>query len=431
MFGDTIHIIGNGRGVRLSRIYEILNKIGEGGMGEVYKVFYNQMGEVRWAAMKILDKRRFQTKYELDIAISRFHREVKLLSRVRHPNIIGFLDCFEDDERAYLVMDFAEGETMEKWVKNFSGEAPAELVVDIIIDVLNALLYMKEVHGMHHRDIKPENIMVQTLPNGKVRAVLIDFGNTKIPEEDNSAKGLTMATGVVAGSFGYATKELRFLKCEEPEDIFAVAATMFFGLLGVEPFKPNGYTEADWAESMRRIEERDYNLHAWKGTFLGHWIEQNVDPDRTKRMSLKHAYLSLARFRENPDFFSKCPREKVQTYASDTALLSLYEQGHAGEVQFTPTPEPINVSEFGRSYGSGGKSVNACSSGDGVASRELAIKEDPVVAKSLSVLEKVLTTPLPESKGKSKRRLLILLSLLALSVAGAGAAYWFWFITIQ
>lgn len=420
-----MHVVGDGRAIRLSRTYEILNKIGEGGMGEVYKVFYNHMGEVRWAAMKILDKRRFQTKHDLDIAISRFHREVKLLSRVRHLNIIGFLDCFEDAEKAYLVMEFAEGEPMDKWVKKFSGEAPAELVVDIIMDVLDALVYMKDIHGMHHRDIKPENIMVQNLPNGKVRAVLIDFGNTKVPEEDNSANGLTMATGVVAGSFGYATKELRFLVCEEPEDMFSVAATMFFGLLGVEPFKPNGYTEADWNESMRRIDARDYNLEQWKKTFLGHWIEQNVDPDRTKRMSLKHAHRSLARFRDNPDFFGKCPAEKVKTYASDTALLSLYEQGRAGEVQFTPTPEPVNVSEFGRVYGG---AANVAKSRDGVAPAELAMTEDPVAAKSLSALDKALATPLPESKGKSKRGLVILLSLLALSAVGAGAAYWLGFI---
>jgi hypothetical protein len=260
--------------------------------------------------------------------------------------------------------------------------------------------------------------MVQTLSNGKVRAVLIDFGNTKVPEEDNTAKGLTMMSGIIAFSFGYATNEVRYLMGSEPEDIFAVAATMFFGLLGAEPFKPEGVTEKDWIESMRRIGAREYDLQQWKKTFLGHWIEQNVDSDRTKRMSLKHAHRSLARFKENPDFFGKCSPEKVKTYSSDTALLSLYEQGRAGEVQFTPTPEPVNVYEFGRVYGVDGKKIAATTTHE----------PDLEAAKSLSALDKALATPLPVSKKKSKASLVILLSLLALSVAGAGAAYWLGFI---
>jgi len=409
MSGDTLHVTDSGRSARLSRTYAITEKLGKGGMGEVFKVCYDQMSEVRWAAMKVLDKRSFYDKEALEVAISRFHREVKLLSRVRHPNIIGFLDCFEDFEKAYLVMEYAEGVTMDKWVKNFSGEAPAQLVVDIIMGVLDALLYMKELYGMHHRDIKPENIMVQTLPNGKVRAVLIDFGNTKVPTEDNSAVGLTMLSGKIAGSLGYATMEVALKIYEEPEDVFALAATMFFGLLGVAPFEPDDCDQKGFVESMRRIQDRDYDLGTWKGTFLGHWIEKNVDPDRTKRMSLKHAHRSLSRFRENPNFLGKCSPEKVKTYASDTALLSFYEQGGEGAMEYTPPPqcEPV---------------VSCGAASNPVLASEPEI--DPEVKKSLDAVDKSFATPLPLKPQKSKRRLVILLSLLALSVAGAGVAYY-------
>jgi len=419
MFSDTVHVTGSGSSVKLSRTYAITQKLGEGGMGEVFKVCYNQMGEVRWAAMKILDKTKFSSQRDLDIAISRFHREVKLLSRVRHLNIIGFLDCFEDAERAYLVMDYAEGVTMDKWVKQFSGDAPYALVVDIIMDVLDALVYMQEVHGMNHRDIKPDNIMIQTLPNGKVRAMLIDFGNTKVPKEDNSAVGLTMTSGKIAGSLGYATMEVVLKVYEEPEDMFALAATMFFGLLGVAPFVPDEFNQEGFLESMRRINERDYDLGQWKNTFLGHWIEQNVDPDRTKRMSLKYAHRSLSRFRENLNFLGKCPAEKVNIYAhaSEAALLNFYEQFHSGEVQFTPPPEPVNVSEFGRSYGDAANVVKSAPAAPTPAD------VDPVAAKSLSALDKALATPIPESKRRFKHGLVNLAVFLAMA-AGAGAAYW-------
>ncbi len=406
MSGDILSVTESGGSVKLSRTYALTQKLGEGGMGEVHKVCYEEMGKLYWAAIKILDKTKFSKPKDLEVSISRFHREVELLKLVKHSNIIGFVSAFETPEKAYLVMEYAEGVTMDKWVMQFRGEPPAELLVDILLDVLDALLYMKGKHGMHHRDIKPENIMVKVLPDGQVSATLIDFGNTKVQEADNNAKGLTMMSGVMAGTIGYLPPAVYAGIYTEEDDVFALAATLLFGLLKYEPF-----VAEDRAKSNEKIARKDYDLGAWQGTFLGHWINQNVDSDRRKRMTLRHAQRSLQRFKENPDIFGKCSPEKVKLYASDTALLSMAEQGREGEAEYTPPPQD----QFGRIYGGAPKNAPAAPTPADV---------DPVAAKSLAALDKALATPLPESKQGSKRRLVILLSLLALSAAGAGVAYW-------
>lgn len=388
-------------GIFIPKQYSIDKEIGVGGMGKVYKGFTYRINNLVWVAIKVLDKRNLQD--DKNDNLGRFHREAKLLARVKHPNIVAFHDYFENDDVAYLIMEYAEGITFDKWVEQFKNDVPLDSLMAIMLDVVSALVYMKESLGMHHRDIKPENIMVSE-NKGVIKATLVDFGNTKIPNEATGRNDLTTITDNWAGTAGYTPPSVSKGVFKEEDDVFSLACILMYGLLKHNPFQV-GSVVACW----QAIYAQQHDLGDWKGTFLGHWIDQNVDPDRVKRMSLKHAQRSLSRFRENPNFFGKCSSEKVKTYASDTALLSLYEQGGDGAVEYTPPPqcEPV---------------VSCGAASNPVLASEPEI--DPEAKKSLDAVDKSFATSLPSKPKKSMRRLVILLSLLALSVAGAGVAYY-------
>jgi serine/threonine protein kinase len=198
--------------------YRILEKIGEGGMGVVYKA--QDMKLDRAVALKFLPQHL--TTSEPDKA--RFMQEAKAASAINHPNICTIYDIQELDGQLFIAMEYVTGQTLREQKENLS----IKRVLDIGIQIADGLAAAHE-QGIVHRDIKPENIMVRK--DGLVQ--IMDFGLAKL-------RGATRLTkeGSTVGTVGYMSPELvQGLDADHRADIFSLGIVLYEMLAGELPFK--------------------------------------------------------------------------------------------------------------------------------------------------------------------------------------------------
>lgn len=182
--------------------YEVVARIGAGGMGEVYKAWDPKLD--RFVAIKVLPE--FWQKDSTFLA--RFEREAKVLASLSHPNIVGIFDFGEFDGRAYAVMELLQGRTLRQALS--AGPLPPRVALDIGAQVAMGLA-AAHTAGVIHRDLKPENIFL--LDGGLVK--LLDFGLAKkvAQRKDGAAEGLeevhptSTNAGVLMGTIGYMAPE--------------------------------------------------------------------------------------------------------------------------------------------------------------------------------------------------------------------------------
>ncbi|MCA9139061.1 MAG: protein kinase [Planctomycetales bacterium] len=148
--------------------YIILDRLGKGGMGIVYKAKHRRMD--RLVAIKVLPRSTMATKGLEE----RFYREVKTAAKLMHPNIVAALDASEDDGLHYLVMEYVDGQDLGEVLRQ-SGPLQGEHAVNCIIQAARGLQYAHE-QGVIHRDIKPANLLIDG--NGTVK--VLDMGLARV-----------------------------------------------------------------------------------------------------------------------------------------------------------------------------------------------------------------------------------------------------------
>jgi serine/threonine protein kinase len=200
--------------------YEILEFLGAGGMGKVYKV-RNVISD-RVEAMKVLLP-ELNAQEEL---IKRFLNEIKMLATLDHPNIAALRTALTVERQFGMVMEFVEGTTLAKVLEK--GAIPADKVISYAIQVLSALSYAHG-KGIIHRDIKPANMMLT--PTGMIK--LMDFGIARSEKE----KGLT-TVGTTLGSIYYmAPEQVRCEAIDGRSDIYALGISLYEMVTGRKPFE--------------------------------------------------------------------------------------------------------------------------------------------------------------------------------------------------
>lgn len=200
--------------------YHILEQIGHGGTGAVYKAIDERSGFL--VAVKVLFKRAFENNFIRDKFIEEANRYLYL----DHPNIVGLKDFIIGEEGYYLVMEYVEGLSLDKYIRNITGPIPEEVAKAIMVEVLKAMSYAHQ-EGVIHMDLKPANIMVAD--NGDIK--VLDFGIATEKGESNYK---------VMGSPLYMSPEqVKGKGIDSTSDIYSLGVTLYQMITAQEPYPSN------------------------------------------------------------------------------------------------------------------------------------------------------------------------------------------------
>jgi len=215
--------------------YHVLQKLGEGGMGQVYLAEHVRMA--RRCAVKVMSPNLTRDPD----AVSRFNREAANASRITHPNVAAIYDFGEtSDGLIYLAMEFVDGEPLTKLIQRL-GALPLARAVNIARQTADALTVAHEL-GIVHRDLKPDNIMIGRGREGADMVKVVDFGIAKASQ--NEAQKVTK-TGLVVGTPEYMSPEqLAGDKLDGRSDVYSLGLVTFVMLTGKLPFPSETAQEA-------------------------------------------------------------------------------------------------------------------------------------------------------------------------------------------
>ena len=210
--------------------YEILSRIGEGGMSVVYKARHQLLNKI--VAIKVL--KPFLAMDQVKLA--RFQQEALSVYRLEHPNIIRVYHFEIPKHEPFLVMDFLDGKPLSEIIVG-EGNLPLERCISIFSQVCAGLQHAHEA-GVIHRDIKPSNIIISRNEDGTDSVKIVDFGIAKVldSETDGGIQGVTQA-GEVFGSPLYMSPEQCAAKhVDARSDVYSSACVLYECLTGEPPF---------------------------------------------------------------------------------------------------------------------------------------------------------------------------------------------------
>ncbi len=210
--------------------YVILDKLGQGGMGVVFKARHRRLGRV--GALKILPPSFARDRQ----AVMRFRREVEAAGRLKHPNVVAAVDADEDRGVHFLVMDFVQGRDLDHVVRE-RGPMPVSQALDCLMQAARGL-EAAHAQGIVHRDIKPANLMLDSA--GTVR--VLDLGLARLVDAANpfgkSTAGRLTESGMYMGTIDYMAPEQAedSHRVDHRADIYSLGCTLYFLLNAREPF---------------------------------------------------------------------------------------------------------------------------------------------------------------------------------------------------
>ncbi len=328
--------------------YEILAKIGEGGIGSVYKVKHRLLEEIR--VIKVL-RPQAASKEEIQ---RRFLREAKMAIRLKHPNIAQLYDFAVTDEgTAYIVMEFIDGVGLNAVLKA-TGPPSVDLTIALATQALEALGYLHDQKFVH-RDISPDNIMLASDHSGGPVVKLIDLGIAKNLE----AVAQLTQTGVFLGKVRYSSPEQFSAKAGSDEldhrsDIYSFGVMLYQLLTGEYPFEGDSFTELAGChlfQAPRAFDETDKDGRIETGLREAVLKALEKEPDNRHASAMEFAE-ALTGFR-NP---KSSLRTELDTTirATAVALPKISESKEPGSTQsrldrdfgMVTTPEPSRVTEM-------------------------------------------------------------------------------------
>ena len=224
--------------------YKLLDKLGEGGMGAVYKA--QQSGIGRFVAVKVMSKKVIGQPG----AVARFHREIQTVSALNHPHIITAFDADHVGDVHFLVMEFIEGQDLKSWIQEHET-LPVDWACECIRQAALGLQHAYE-QGLVHRDIKPSNLLVMVEEPADVPHIkILDTGLARFTSEVQNT--VLTQTGQVLGTVDYISPE----QAEDTRevdirgDIYSLGCTLFHALTGQVPFPGNNPIEKLMARAVQ------------------------------------------------------------------------------------------------------------------------------------------------------------------------------------
>ena len=303
--------------------YEVVSKLGEGGMGAVYLANDDKLG--RNVAIKVLNK-----KYERNEEnVTRFIREARAASALNHPNILTIHEIDEFEGSQHIVSEYIKGRTLREKFKEKALQLSE--VLDISVQIASALAAAHEAH-LIHRDIKPENIMIR--PDGYVK--ILDFGLAKLVEQKNrSFLGLEESTaiqkstakGVIMGTVNYMSPEqAKGEDVDERTDIFSLGVVIYEMIAGNTPFAGDSVSET-FANLINAEPQPLARFAANLPDELHRIVSKMLCKNANERyQAMEDLYADLKDLRENLTF-----DEKLERSAASGEGLTEIQRGTTGD----------------------------------------------------------------------------------------------------
>src|SRR5213080_1110222 len=259
--------------------YQLLSRIGQGGMGAVYKATDTRLAD-RVVAIKEMSKAGLPAALMAEAEAS-FEREATLLAKLSHPNLPGIYDHFTENERTYLVMQFIEGETLEEFLEHTGGDPlPVEQVCDWAEQLCDVLSYLhSQQPPIVFRDLKPANVMLKK--NGQL--FLIDFGIARLFKPGQSHDTVAL------GSPGFAAPEQYGKAQSTPRsDLYSLGALLHCLLTGLDPserpffFRPASQVNPAVPPALEALLQHLLEMDAEKRPTSAQEVLQALRADETK-----------------------------------------------------------------------------------------------------------------------------------------------------
>jgi serine/threonine protein kinase len=273
--------------------YEVISKIGEGGMGEVYRARDTKLG--RDVAIKVLPA-AFSADAE---RLRRFEQEAQAAGALNHPNILVIFHIGSHEDAPYIVSELLEGETLRERM----GSAPLSQrkAIDYALQVARGLA-AAHAKGIVHRDLKPENLFVTN--DGRVK--ILDFGLAKLTGTGDGTQSQTEVPtrkvntdpGVVMGTMGYMSPEqLKGQRADHRSDIFSFGAILYEMLSGKRAFRGESMAETMSAilrEDPPDLSETNKTVSPGLERVVHHCLEKNPEERFHSARDLAFAIESLS-----------------------------------------------------------------------------------------------------------------------------------------
>ncbi len=266
--------------------YNIIETVGVGGMGVVYKATHDF--RPGYYAIKALSP---QFVHDEQFR-ARFKQEALVLSKLNHTNIVKITDFIEDHNGIYLIMEFAEGRTLDKIIGKEVGPIPYEKALPLFTQILEGINHAHQV-GVIHRDLKPSNIIVSH--NGIIK--ITDFGIAKL-----EGQGLHTKTGTKMGTLYYMSPEqIKGEAVDTQSDIYSLGITLYVMLAGKLPFdvteSSSDFTIMNKIVNEELNDPRDYYpaIPEW----LVNVVFKAVEKDKQKRIKNVTEFLTMLKMGNN------------------------------------------------------------------------------------------------------------------------------------
>lgn len=275
--------------------YEIIAKLGAGGMANVYKARCTILNRI--VTVKIL---RSELAEDKDF-VRRFQNEAQAVALLSHPNIVSIYDVGEENGLPYLVMEYVEGDNLKEFIRSKGALSPSE-VVNIGIQVCAALGHAHS-KGIIHRDVKPHNILVA--PEGQIKVT--DFGLARFL----SVPSATMTqSGTVMGSVHYFSPEqARGEEADAQSDIYSLGTVLYEAVSGHVPFQGDSPVSI----ALKHLQEEPSGLRI-ENQSIPEELEQIIMKAMAKEPELRFASaeeMQRALSRDNIDGFVVPPEEEL------------------------------------------------------------------------------------------------------------------------
>ncbi len=265
--------------------YEIRGKIGQGGVGAVYRAYDTQLR--REVAIKRVLAAEDEGSEHQDLATTNLLKEATALSSVQHPHICTVYDAGIDKDGPFVVMELINGKTLDEMVER--GTLTFDDFREVAIQSQEAMIAAQDL-DLVHRDLKPSNVMVCWLPSGRFQVKIVDFGLAKFSAKP-SLQTIDHGDAVFGSIFFMAPEQFERSPLDRRTDMYALGCMYYYSLAGTYPFNGDSAPQVmagHLQNSVQPLQELRPDLPAWVCDWVMWHIARNMD-DRPEsaRVSLE------------------------------------------------------------------------------------------------------------------------------------------------